>query len=463
MARAADDRTAAARSVRRLVHRVLPDHWSFMLGEVALYCFAILVVTGTYLTFFFDPSDEKVVYRGRYLPLDGISMSKAFQSTMQISFDVRGGLLIRQVHHWAALLFFAVLVLHLVRTFFTGAFRKPRELTWVIGVTLFVVSLLEGFTGYTLPDDVLSGASLRIAESVVLSIPVIGTWLVFLLCGGRFPGPLLVDHLYIAHVLLIPGLLIALIGAHLALVMRQRHTQPYQALASDQRIAGQRVFPGYATRAVARFAFVAGILAGLGGLAQINPVWLYGPYEPAAVQSNSQSDWYLFFLEGSLRLWPPWEFRGFGHTVPAVFFPGVILPLLIFTLTAAYPFLERRMTGDRSRHHVLQRPRDAPVRSGIGAAGLTFWAVLELMATDDMVTSLFHLAIEPVVYTMRVAVIALPPVAFLITYRRCRRLARQENDDHQSTDGTGTFVRLPDGDYGEIAHSAATTAGVREE
>jgi ubiquinol-cytochrome c reductase cytochrome b subunit len=445
---AVDDRVVLARPARQVLNRVLPDRWSFMLGEIALYCFVILVLTGTYLTFFFDPSDHDVVYDGRYVPLDGIPMSKAFESTVQISFDVRGGLLIRQIHHWAALLFLAVLVLHLARTFFNGAFRKPRELNWVIGVMLFVVSLLEGFTGYTLPDDVLSGASLQIARSVVQSIPVVGTWLVFLICGGEFPGHLLILRLYVAHVLLIPGLLVALIGAHLALVVRQRHTQPYSPDPLDRQLSGNRVFPVYASRAAARFCFTAGILA---GLAQINPVWLWGPYQPAAVQSNSQSDWYFFFLEGSLRLWPPWEIRAFHHTVPAVFFPGVILPILIFGLTAAYPWMERRVTGDRASHHVQQRARDTPVRAGIGAAGLTFWAVLELMATDDMATHLFHLAIEEVVYVMRVFLFAMPALAFAITYFTCRGLRKDEDDaaGYRDQVATGRYVKDANGDYVE--------------
>lgn len=457
-----DERFNVGAPVRQALNQVFPDHWSFALGEVALYCFAVLIITGTYLTFFFQPSDHRVLYEGRYVPLKDISMSEAYESTLRISFDVRGGLLIRQLHHWAALLFLAVVVLHLARTFFSGAFRKPRELTWLIGVTMLVVSLLEGFTGYTLPDDVLSGASLRIAYSVLLSIPVVGTWLIFMILGGPYPGPLLLPHLYIAHVLLIPALLIALLGAHLALVVRQRHT--VRPGAPARQIPGDRAFPVYAARSAGRFAIVAGVLGGLAGLAQINPIWLYGPYTPSAVQSNSQSDWYFFFLEGSLRLWPPWEIRAFGHMVPAVFFPGVVLPFLVFTLTASYPWLERRFTHDHRMHHVLQRPRDAPIRSAIGAAGFTFWAVLELSAIDDMATLQFGLAIEPVVWTLRVLVLAGPVLAGYLTYRTCvarRHRIRPPDGGRYVRDAHGDYVDSPSADTvaAEPATQRVTTPG----
>jgi ubiquinol-cytochrome c reductase cytochrome b subunit len=438
-----DNRLNTTGAVRRAANRVFPDHWSFALGEVAAYCLVILILTGTYLTFFYDSSDIHVIYHGRYVPLDGVPMTDAFKSTVDISFDARGGLLIRQVHHWTALLFFAVLVLHLARCFFTGAYRRPRVVNWFLGVLMFVVALVEGYSGYVLPDDVLSGASLQIARSVVQSIPIVGTWLLFLIQGGPFPGPKLLTRLYIAHVLLLPGILLALVAVHLLLVVQQGHTQPWSRHATEKQVQGRRFFPDYVVRAGARFVLVSAILCGLGGLAQINPIWMYGPYEPAAVTANSQSDWYFFFLEGSLRLWPPWEIRAFHHTVPAVFFPGVILPVLIFTLTAFYPLIERRFTGDRTRHHVLQRPRDAPVRTGIGASGLTFWVILELTATDDQIAALFHVPIEALRWTLRVGVIVFPAIAFAVGYAICKRRKRAEN--RPPADVPGRFVRTSEG------------------
>ena len=178
-----DDRLGASGYLRRSLNKVFPDHWSFMLGEIALYSFVILLLTGTYLSFFYTPSLTEVVYNGSYVPLKGVTMSQAYASTLDISFDVRGGLIMRQIHHWAALLFMASIVVHLMRVFFTGAFRKPREINWVIGVGLLVMGIGEGFAGYSLPDDLLSGTGLRIAYSIALSIPVVGTWAAFMVFG----------------------------------------------------------------------------------------------------------------------------------------------------------------------------------------------------------------------------------------------------------------------------------------
>jgi Cytochrome b subunit of the bc complex len=297
-----DERLKLAGPVRTQLNKVFPDHWSFMMGEIALYSFIILLLTGTYLTFFFDPSMAEVTYHGRYVPLDGITMSRAYASTIDITFDVRGGLIVRQIHHWAALLFVAAMLIHMCRVFFTGAFRKPREINWLIGLSLIGLGIIEGFVGYSLPDDLLSGTGLRIADAIILSIPVIGTWLSFLLFGGPFPGHVIIDRFYIAHVLLIPAILAALIGAHLALVVRQKHTQFPGHGRTEGTVSGERVFPVYAAKAGGFFFIVFGVCAALGGFAQINPVWLYGPYTPSQVSSGSQPDWYMMFLDGSTRL-----------------------------------------------------------------------------------------------------------------------------------------------------------------
>src|SRR3978361_849519 len=215
---AIDSRYHPSAAVRRQLNKVFPTHWSFMLGEIALYSFIVLLLTGTYLTFFFDPSMTETVYHGSYKLMDGVPMSQAYKSTLEISFDVRGGLIIRQIHHWAALMFVAAMLIHMLRVFFTGAFRKPREFNWIIGILLLVLGVVEGFAGYSLPDDLLSGTGLRIADAIMLSIPVLGTWVAFLVFGGPFPGDVIIGRLYIAHVLLIPGILLGLIGAHLALL-----------------------------------------------------------------------------------------------------------------------------------------------------------------------------------------------------------------------------------------------------
>src|SRR3954463_11040295 len=315
-----DSRLRVAGPMRKYLNKVFPDHWSFMMGEIALYSFIVLLLTGTYLTFFFDPSMAETIYpkNGTYAPLRGVEMSQAYKTTLDITFDVRGGLIIRQIHHWAALLFVAAMLIHMCRIFFTGAFRKPRELNWLIGLGLIGLGIIEGFVGYSLPDDLLSGTGLRIADAIMLSIPVIGTWVAFLIFGGPFPGDLVIGRFYITHVLLIPAILVVLITAHLTLVVRLKHTQFPAAGRTESTVSGERVYPLYAAKAGGFFFIVSGVCPALGGPAQITPVWLFGPYQPAAVSAGSQPDWYMMFLDGSTRLFPSWEIRLGGLQVSAL-------------------------------------------------------------------------------------------------------------------------------------------------
>ncbi len=297
-----DRRLQVAHALRKQLNKVFPDNWSFMLGEIALYSFVILMVTGTYLTFYFNTSMADVTYHGPYAPLSGVKVSQAYDSTMHMAFDVRGGLLIRQMHHWAALLFISSMMVHMCRIFFTGAYRKPREVNWVIGLSMLVLAIVEGFAGYSLVDDLLSGTGLRIADAIILSIPVVGTWLSLTIFDGSFPGTAIIGRLYITHVLLIPALLAVLIGAHLIIIVRQKHTEFPGTGRTEETVSGDRLYPQYAAKSGGFFFLVFGVLAGLGGLAQINPIWLYGPYKPAYVSAGSQPDWYMGFLEGALRL-----------------------------------------------------------------------------------------------------------------------------------------------------------------
>ena len=445
-----DERLSMAGPIRKQLNKVFPDHWSFMMGEIALYSFVILLLTGTYLTFFFDPSQAEVVYHGRYALMDGVHMSRAYESTLNISFDVRGGLVVRQIHHWAALLFLAAMIVHMFRVFFTGAFRKPRELNWLIGLGLITLGLVEGFAGYSMPDDLLSGTGLRIADAIMLSIPVIGTWVSFLVFGGAFPGDVIIGRLYIVHVLLVPAILAALIGAHLALVVRQKHTQFSGPGRTEDTVTGERILPLYAAKAGGFFFIVFGVCAALGGLAQINPVWLFGPYEPRAVSSGSQPDWYIMFLDGSTRLFPSWEIRLWNHTIPAIFWPTVVLPGILFTLAGAYPFIEAKMTGDRMKHHLLQRPRDVPVRTGLGCMAIGFYVVLFLSGANDIIAHAFDISLNAMTWAGRIGLLVVPPVAYLAAYRICLGLQRHDREVLEHGVETGVIKVLPTGEFIEV-------------
>jgi ubiquinol-cytochrome c reductase cytochrome b subunit len=424
-----DDRLGISHFTRKALTKIFPDHWSFMIGEIAMYCLVILIVTGIYLTFFFVPATEEVVYNGSYAPLKGVAMSQAYASTLDISFNVRAGLVMRQMHHWAALVFIAAIVVHLCRVFFTGAFRRPRELNWIIGVTLLVLAIGNGFFGYSLLDDLLSGTGVRVAYSIALAIPIAGTWVAFLFFGGEFPNTDFITRFYVLHVLIVPALIIGLLTAHLAIVWRQKHTQFKGPGRTEGNIVGSRLWPQYAVKSAGLFLLVAAVLALLGGLVQINPVWLYGPYkatQAAAATSGSQPDWYMGWVDGALRIMPPWEIRAFGHTIANPFFPGVLMPGLTFGALYLWPFIERRFTRDKDPHNLLDRPRDAPVRTALGAATLAFYGILLLAGGNDVLAGIFRIAPEDITYAFRVLIFVVPVAVFVITRHVCRGLARDD-------------------------------------
>ncbi len=417
-----DDRLSAASFTQHAFNKVFPDHWSFMLGEVALYSFVVLLLTGVFLTFFFDPSVAHTTYEGSYAPLRGVEMSEAYRSTVELSFDVRAGLVMRQAHHWAAIVFIAALVIHLLRVFFTGAFRRPREINWIVGVTLFLLAFFNGFTGYSLPDDLLSGTGLRIAYSIVLSIPVIGTWLAFLMFGGEFPAHDIIPRLFVTHIMIIPGLIIGLLTVHLAIIWRQKHTDFPGPGRRETNVVGSKLWPTYAANSLGLFFAVFAVLIAMGGLAQVNPVWLYGPFHPDQVPSPAQPDWWLGWVEGALRIFPPWETRAFGFEIPNPFYPGALLPGITFGLLYLWPFLEARVTGDREPHHLLDRARDRPVRTAMGVTTLTFYVVLQASASNDLIAHELAVSVASVTRFFQYAVIVVPPLVGWLTYRLMKAL-----------------------------------------
>jgi len=445
-----DDRLHGARGLRVFLRKIFPDHWSFLLGEIALYSFIILLLTGTFLSLFFQPSMTDVVYHGSYRPLDGVHMSQAYASTLNISFDVRGGLLMRQIHHWAAILFVAAIVCHLLRVFFTGAFRKPRELNWLIGVVLFTLAFTEGLFGYSLPDDLLSGTGLRILEGVLLSIPLVGTYLSFFLFGGQFPGHLIIPRLYIIHVLLIPGILLALISAHLFLMFHQKHTQMPGKGHTDKNVVGQPMYPYFMAKTGAWFFFIFGVSALLSTFAQINPIWIYGPYNPSGISAGSQPDWYMGFMEGALRMWPSWHWNVGGYSFAFNVFLPAFLPLgLVMTGLALWPFLERWITGDRREHHVNDRPRNAPTRTALGMAGVTFYGIMWLEGANDIVARFLNISLYVTTEIARYAIFIGPVVAYWATKRICLGLQRKDNHLLEHGVETGIIRQLPSGEYTE--------------
>jgi ubiquinol-cytochrome c reductase cytochrome b subunit len=411
----------------------------------------ILLLSGTFLSFWFDPSMQHVKYEGSYQPLKDVEMSAAYASALHISFDVRGGLLMRQIHHWAALIFMAAIVVHLMRVFFTGAFRKPREFNWILGIALLTLGIVEGFLGYSLPDDLLSGTGVRIAHAIIQSIPVVGTYLSFFAFGGAFPGYVFIPRIYIVHVLLIPGIFLALITVHLMLVWYQKHTQYPGPGRTEKNVVGYPLMPVYMAKAGGFFFIVFGITAFLGAVASINPIWLYGPYTPGQISAGSQPDWYMGWLDGLVRMAPPLETYLFGYTVSwNILLPGLIIPGIIFTGMALYPFIESWMTGDKREHHILDRPRNVPNRTALGVMSLTFMIVALINGGNDLIATHFDLTINQIMWFSRIGIIVLPPLAFVITKRICLSLQRADREAVLHGKETGRLVMLPHGEYIEI-------------
>ena len=446
-----DERYRAAAFVKRSINKVFPTHWSFLLGEIALYAFIILLLSGVYLTLYFDPSMAHVTYDGAYQPLRGVGMSRAYETALNISFEVRGGLFVRQVHHWAALLFAASIIIHLFRIFFTGAFRKPREGNWVIGSLLLILAMFEGFFGYSLPDDLLSGTGLRAAFSgITIGVPVIGTWLHWLIFAGDFPGDIIIPRLYVAHVLLLPGIILALIAAHVALVWYQKHTQFPGPGRTENNVVGARIVPVFAADQGAFFAFTLGIVGIMGGVLQINPIWNLGPYNPSQVSAGSQPDFYMMWTDGMARLMPPWELYLGRYTIPAAFWVALVMGL-VFTVLVAYPWIEKRLIGgDDVHHNLLQRPRDVPVRTAIGAMAIAFYLVLTLSCINDIIALKFDISLNATTWMGRIGLLVVPPLAYFITYRFCLGLQRSDRAVLEHGIETGVIKRLPHGEYIEV-------------
>jgi ubiquinol-cytochrome c reductase cytochrome b subunit len=443
-----DQRTGIAAVARVGLRKVFPDHWTFLLGEVALFCLIVLVATGTFLTFFYTADARQTIYDGAYPTLKGASVSAAFDSVMRLSFEVRAGLLMRQVHHWAALIFIGAIAVHLARIFFTGAYRRPREINWLIGLSLLVLALGEGITGYSLPDDLLSGVGLRIIYSAVLAVPFAGPWIASLFFGGDFPTEDVLGRLFVFHIMLLPAFLLGGVAIHIGLVYLQKHTQYRGGRATESNVVGLPFWPGQAFRSVGLFFLTTATIVLVAGFVQINPVWQYGPYVPYVATVPAQPDWYVGWLEGALRIGLPIEPTIFGITIPAPFVPGILLPGLLVLALVVWPFVEARLTHDRAEHHLLDVPWDAPVRTATGAAGIALFLVLTLAGGNDVLAVILDVPVEGLTVLFRILLVVAPAVTWLLTFAVARELRSRQAGP--ATPATVILARTESGGFEEI-------------
>jgi ubiquinol-cytochrome c reductase cytochrome b subunit len=441
-----DDRLGIAKGGRSLMDKIFPDHWSFMLGEIALYSFIILLFSGVFLTFFYVPSTNVVVYHGPYVPLQGQRMSEAYASSIDLSFSVRCGLLMRQMHHWACDIFLAAMVVHMARVFFTGAFRKPRETNYVLGSTLLILGIVNGFLGYSLPDDLVSGTGIRIAFSIIESIPLVGTYIAFFLFGGNYPGPAIIPRFFIIHVLIVPVIMLGMVTVHMFLLVHQKHTQFPGKGRTENNVVGQPMVPVFAAKATGFLFMVAGATALLGGLIEINPIWQFGPYVASKISYAVQPDWYMGWLDGALRIAPAWEWTGFGYTIPLeVFVPGVVIPGIIFGIVQLWPNIERKFTGDNEMHNLLDFPRNRPKRTAFGAALFGLVAILFVASATDVIANFLHVSLEGTLWAMRILTIITPFIVYFLTYKICRELQKAPGSGKRKR--ANIVVRTASGEY----------------
>jgi len=433
-----------------LRRRSVPSHWTNLFGVVSAACVVTILVTGVVLMFFYTPSSSTTTYSGEYAPLHGVDVSLAFDSTMRISFGLPGGLLIRQAHHWAALLLPASIIMQLLAAFFTGRFRRPRRGQWLLLFLIFVVSLVGGWSGYALPDDLLSGTGIRITEGIALGIPFVGTSLSSLLFGGQFPGQI-IEHLYPLHVAVVPALLILLLIVRTIAAWQQPPPQFPGLGRSNDNVVGVPLVPVAAARIGGLFSMVTAVLVLVSATVTVSPIWLYGPASPGDASAGSQPDWYTGFLDGALRLVPSgWEVVWLDRTwTLAILVPlGVVTAFLL--AIAVYPFVEEWITGDHFEQHLLDRPRDAATRTAIGVAGIVFYGVLWTAAGADVISTHFHVAFEHVITALQVLVVFGPAVGFTIARRVCLALQRKDRDVLEHGIETGRIIRIPGGEYIDV-------------
>ena len=424
---------------------VFPTRWSRVFGVATVSSLGVLVVSGVYLALFFDPSQAPVSYAGPVRALQGVPVSRAYASALEISFEVRGGLFVRQLHNWAASLFVASLLAGLLNRFFTGTFRGPRRSVWLVGVLLLVAGLVAAFTGVLVLDDLLSGTSLRVVSGYTLAIPVIGTWLHGVVFGGEFPGTEIVSRLYAVH-LAVSVILVGAVVLWIVLAAR-RNSRPPGRRPTGRSGLGAPTSRAGAARAIALAAVTVGVLGALAGAFQVNPVWNYGPADPAHVSSWSTPPWYFGWVDGAVRLWPAWEIPVGDHVIAPWFWPAVVFLSLSVAALALYPWVERRITRDGAPDDRPQRAREAPVRTAFGAAVLALYGSLQLAAAIDVLAFVFHLSADGLFWAARVAVLVLPALAYTLTYRICLGLQRSDQDVLEHGVDTGVIRRTAQGGF----------------
>jgi cytochrome b-561 len=389
-----DDRLGLTDS-RAALGKAFPVADSFLLGEIALFNFLVLVLTGLFLGFFYEPSTAEVTYQGSVLRYQDETVPEAFASVLRITYDIPYGMFVRRMHHWAAHLFVAAIALHMLRVFFTGAYRNPREPNWLVGTTLAALSMFASYTGYALPFDEFATTATGIGHSIARSVPIVGDALAGVVFGGTFPSGATIPRLYFLHVLVLPTAIALLIGLHLAILVRQKHTElPRQREIAgpepvdrddDSVLVGLPAVPNQAAISIVVCCLLLAVLSLLAGLLPVHNVAAYGPNDPTSTPSPIMPDWFLMWGYGFLKLVPSWlQVELFGITISTEFIGGALLPGLVFGLVLLWPFVD---TVPEPVHFTAD-PLDRPWQTAAGIAGVVFVMVASVAGMDVFVADL---------------------------------------------------------------------------
>ena len=363
-----DERLDIARLSNKFLRKAFPVHHSFFLGEITLFAFITLLITGIFLTFNFEASSRLVDANGQMVPA-------AYASILYID-SLPVGAVIRSAHHWSAHIMIAAAFLHLIRILLSGAYKKPREVNWFVGLGLIGLAIVTAFTGYALPNDAFAEAATKVGYNIALAVPWIGEWIAQVVFGGSFPTERSIPRLTMIHALWLPLLLLGLIGVHLLVMIKQKHTQPaYAEEVAPGKILGVPLMPHQALMMGAIFLIYMGLVFVLAGLMPAHPVEAFGPPSPTA-DVDPTPDWYFFWIYGILKMIPnSWEFTLWGGVFGPQFWGGVLIPGLLGGVAALLPFLDTRKTKMR----YVELPSHHPWRTG-SVIGLLVFFIVATMA-----------------------------------------------------------------------------------
>ncbi|WP_336002661.1 cytochrome b [Halorientalis halophila] len=449
-----DDRLDLTES-QSFLGKAFPAEDSFLLGEVALFCFLILVLTGMFLGFFFEPSTTEVEYEGSVAEYQGEDLPEAFVSVLNITYDVPFGMLLRRMHHWAAHLFVASMALHMLRVFFNGAYRNPRELNWLVGTGLAGTSMFAAYTGYALPFDEFASTAVGIGYNVALSVPIIGETLGQLVFGGSFPSSATIPRLFFLHVLVLPLVIAGLLALHMGILIRQKHTEAERDGDVPGRepvdrddgsvVVGLPAVPNQVAVSAVVFFLTLAVLSLLAGFLPVHNIAEYGPNNPASTPSLVMPDWFLMWGYGFLKLVPSWlSFDLLGIHVSSEFVGGLLLPGLVFAVVAAWPFIDY----SEEQVHFAESPLKRPWQTAVGIAGVTFIMVASIAGMDVIVADLVGASTAAIRPYLLGALLTVPVVAGLITYVTLREPDADPPTEGEETaaDGRGESGGRTDGD-----------------